>query len=320
MVQQSCHQMPRGEQLARLDWHTRVVADNESSKADEKENRSPTEAAEGQGQGFGELQYYVPQDILDVSFPAAVRGYDRHAVDTYIKRVNRVIAELKVRGSPPAAVRHALEQAEDKVRGLLQAAREAAEEITASAQQEAEENTARAKADAAELTVSTSAEVDRMKAEAEQFGANARREADETVAQAKSEADGMLTDARAEAQNILARTQAEADERLKRLQEELSALREEAETRRREIQADTEAVWKERHELLEDIRRMAAGLVDLTNAAAGRVQRGEPAGPQEEMLEFDAGDEIEPGGVAREPRTDESREDVAERTAPGPGT
>src|SRR5206468_11225044 len=106
----------------------------------EKEQRSPTEAAEGQGRGFGELQYYVPQDILDVSFPVAVRGYDRRAVETYVKRVNRVIAELTVRGSPPAAVRHALEQAEHKVPGLLQAAREAAEEIMASAQHEAEEN------------------------------------------------------------------------------------------------------------------------------------------------------------------------------------
>ena len=159
-----------------------------------------------------------------------------------------------------------------------------------------------------------------MKAEAEEFVANAKREADESVAQAKSEADGMVTDARGEAQNILARTQAEADERLKRLQEELAALREEAETRRREIQADTEAVWKERHELLEDIRRMAAGLVDLTNAAAARIERSEPGGPQEETLEFDAGDEIEPRGVAKEPRTDESPEDVAEKTASGTGT
>ena len=294
------------------------MADDDSSKADEREKRSPTEAE--QVQSFGELQYYVPQDILDVSFPASVRGYDRRAVDAYIKRVNRVIAELKVRSSPPAAVRHALEQAEDKVQGLLQAAREAAEEITASAQHEAEESTARAKAEAAELTVSTSTEVDRMKADAEKSLASAKREADDTVAKAKSEADGVLADAKGEAQSILARTQAEADERLRRLQEELAALREEAETRRREIQADTEAVWKERHELLEDIRRMAAGLVDLTNAAATRIQGSEPGGPQEETLEFDAGDEIEPRGVPTESRPDEPREDVAERTASGPST
>jgi DivIVA domain-containing protein len=305
-----------------------AVADDEP-----REKRSPAEADQGQGQSFGELQYYVPQDILDVSFPVAVRGYDRRAVDAYIKRVNRVIAELKVRGSPPAAVRHALEQAEDKVQGLLQAAREAAEELTESAQREAEESTARAKAEAAELTVNTSAEADRVKAEADELFANARREADDTVAKAKSEADEMVADARAEAQNIVARAQAEVDERLRRLQEELAALREEAETRRREIQADTEAVWTERHELLEDIRRMAGGLVDLANAAAARIQGGEPAGQEGEVLEPEAGDEIEPREVAtdesarampavesQERRDDESREVVAEKTASRPDT
>jgi len=287
------------------------VADDASPKADEGQDLSP--GAPEQEHSFGELQYYVPQDILDVSFPVTVRGYDRRAVDAYIKRVNRVIAELKVRGSPPAAVRHALEQAEEKVQGLLQAARDAAEEITASAQQEADENTARAKAEAAELTVNTSAEADRVKAEAEELFANAKRGADETVAKAKSEADGMLADARAEAQNILGRAQAEADERLQRLQEELAALREEAETRRREIQADTEAVWKERHELLEDIRRMSGGLVDLANAATARIQRSEPAGPEEAMVESDAGDEIEPRGIA----TDESAQATPAGRVPG---
>lgn len=280
-----------------------VVADAESSKAAE-------------GLSSGELQYYVPQEILDVHFPHSVRGYDRDAVDTYVKRVNRVIAELKVRGSPPAAVRHALEQAEDKVQELLRAAREAADEISASAQQEADENTARAKAEAAELTVHTSAEADRVKAEADDYAADARREADDAVAKAKSEADGVLTDAKDEAQNILARTQAEADERLQRLQEELTGLRDEAEARRREIQTDTEAVWKERHELLEDIRRMAAGLVDLSNAAAARIQRGETTEPEGESPELDAGDEIEPRRATAP--DEDSSETESETPASGP--
>jgi DivIVA domain-containing protein len=278
------------------------VAADQPSKADE-------------GLSSGELQYFVPQEVLDVHFPAAVRGYDRDAVDNYVKRVNRVIAELKVRGSPPAAVRHALEQAEGKVQGLLRAAREAADEITASAQQEAEENTARAKAQAAELTVQTSAEADRVKDEADEYAASARKEADNTVATAKSEADGVLGAAKEEAQSILTRTQAEADERLRRLKEELAALQEQAETRRREVQADTEAVWKERHELLEDIRRVAAGLVDLTNAAAARIQRGEPAEPQEDTAEPDTADEIEPRGV---PSPDDESAEAVTETASNP--
>jgi DivIVA domain-containing protein len=277
------------------------VVYDESSKADETEKLPSATESREQEQSFGELRFYVPQDLLDVSFPVSVRGYDRRAVDSYIQRVNQVIAELKVRSSPPAAVRHALEQAEEKTQGLLRAAREAGEEITTSAQREAELNTANAKAEAAELLVNTSADADRIKGEADQLMANARLEADAAGAKAQSEADELRAEAKAEAQNTLARAQAEADERLRRLKEELAALREEAETRRGEIQADTEAVWKERHELLEDVRRMASGLVDLANAAAARSHGREPAGSDEEMLE--------------ERRDDESREESAESTA-----
>lgn len=273
---------------------------DESSKAHETETLSSATEGREQEQSFGELRFYVPQDLLDISFPVAVRGYDRRAVDAYIKRVNRVIAELKVRSSPPAAVRHALEQAEEKVQGLLQAARAAGEEITISAQREAEQNTASAKAEAAELLVNTSAEADRIKAEADQLIANARMEADAAAAKAQSEADELRGEAKAEAQNTLARAQAEADERLRRLKEELAAMREEAETRRGEIQADTEAVWKERHELLEDVSTMASRLVDLANAAAARSHGREPAGSDERLLEDRA--------------DDESREESAERT------
>lgn len=267
----------------------------------EGERRSP--ATPGQEHGFGEVRRYVPAEILDVSFPVSVRGYERGAVDAYIKRVNRVIAELKVSASPPAAVRHALEQAEGKVQGLLEAAREAAEEITASAQREAEESTARAKAEAAELVVNTSAEADRVRAEADELRASARAEADETLAKAKTKADELLTNARAKAQNTVARAQAEADERLQQLEEELAALREEAETRRREIEADTEAVWKERGQLLEEIRAMAAGLVDLADAAVARSPRREPAGEEEETPAPRVENETEPQGHATDDST-----------------
>src|SRR2546421_11687241 len=70
------------------------VAEDESSKADEREKLSPTAADRGQKHSFGQFGPYVPQDILDVSFPVAVRGYDRRAVDAYRERVNRVIPEL----------------------------------------------------------------------------------------------------------------------------------------------------------------------------------------------------------------------------------
>ena len=153
-------------------------------------NKSEPAAAEGaEEKGFANLQHYVPQDLLDVSFPAAVRGYDKRAVEAYVKRVNRVIAELKVRSSPPAAVRHALEEAEGKVQELLRAAREAAEQITVSAQQEADETLGAAKAEAATLLVDTNADAERMKAESNELVANAKREAESIVTTGQANAD-----------------------------------------------------------------------------------------------------------------------------------
>ena len=89
--------------------------------SNDKGKRDESKGGESeQEHGFGELRHYVPAEILNVSFPGAVRGYDRQAVDAHIKRVNRLVAEIKVGASPRAAVRHALEQTEQQVRGLLE--------------------------------------------------------------------------------------------------------------------------------------------------------------------------------------------------------
>src|ERR671931_2648526 len=115
------------------------------------------------------LRAEVPAEIRNVSFPVSVRGYDRRAVDAYVQRVNRVIAELEVSRSPQAAVRHAVERVSEQTKGILQQARESAEQINATAREEAEQIIASAKAEAAELVVNASAEADRLGAEAEQL-------------------------------------------------------------------------------------------------------------------------------------------------------
>jgi DivIVA domain-containing protein len=74
----------------------------------------------------GESELLIPKEIRNVSFPGSVRGYDRGAVDAYVKSVNRVIAELEIGSSPRAAVRHALEQVGEQTSGILQRSREAA--------------------------------------------------------------------------------------------------------------------------------------------------------------------------------------------------
>jgi DivIVA domain-containing protein len=201
----------------------------------------------------------VPKDIRNVSFPGSVRGYERSAVDAYVKRVNRVIAELEVSSSPRAAVRHALEQVGEQTSGILQRAREAAEEITATAHREAEEVTASAKAEAGEIVVNASTESDRARAEASHVVAKAKAEAGEIVAEAKAEADRLLAEAR----------------------EAVTALREEGEARLRQIHADIATTWAERRDLLDDVRGIASRLEQAASRAAARVPPPEPAEVEE---------------------------------------
>jgi DivIVA domain-containing protein len=283
-----------------------VVEDRGFSNEAAAEERSSTP---GRDQSFGELRPYVPEDILNTRFPSSVRGYDRHAVDAYQKRVNRAMAELKVSASPQAAVRHALEQAGQQVHGLLQSARETAEEITASARREAEESTARAKAEAAELVVNASADADRVRDEANELMANARNETAALVAKAMAEAEEVRASARTEAENTTARSKAEAEERVQRLEEELARLRDEAETQMRGIQTNTEAVWDERAQLLDDIRRLAGGLGDLADTAA-RLPRPESARPVEERV-------LDEAGNGTQPPTDTSEESARAAAAVG---
>ena len=242
--------------------HTPGVPENEPSKKD---------------RGFRDVRHYVPHDILDVSFPVGVRGYDRGAVDAYVKRVNRVIAELKVSASPPAAVRHALDQAQEKVESLLQAAREAADEITTSARREADENIGRAKTEAADLMVNTSAEAGRLKTEADEVLAKARAEAEAVVAKAKSDANAIVTEANTQAEDTRARVHAESEERRRQLQDELTKLEQEARARMDQIQADTDAVWSRRGDLLDDVRQLGSRLAELAGAADARLPEQHPA-------------------------------------------
>ena len=75
----------------------------------------------------------------DVDFPIVLRGYDRIAVDAYVKRTSQLVAELQATHSPEAAVRRALERVGEQISGILQRAHDTAEEITAQSRREAED-------------------------------------------------------------------------------------------------------------------------------------------------------------------------------------
>jgi hypothetical protein len=146
--------------------------------------------------------------VAEVDFPLALRGYDRLAVDAYVKQTSQLVAELQATRSPDAAIRRALERVGGEVSGILQRAHETAEQITA---------------------------------------------------QSRSEAEDRLETARKESV-------------------EISAV---AESRLKELDAETDRIWAERHRIVEDTRELARQLLVLADTAAERFPAAEDTGSTE---------------------------------------
>ena len=90
-------------------------------------------------------------DVADVDFPMALHGYDRLAVDAYVRKTSQLVAELQATRSPEAAVRRALARVGEEVSGILQRAHETADQITAQSRSESEERLEAARREATEI-------------------------------------------------------------------------------------------------------------------------------------------------------------------------
>jgi DivIVA domain-containing protein len=232
--------------------HTGRVRGNEPPHQTHDQGETPSSVPPARG-GAIDVRDPPPDEIRDPSFPASVRGYSRPAVDAYVERVNTVIAELQVSGSPRAAVRHALDRVGEQTSGILQHARETAEEITTSAREEAEEKTARAQAEAQDITTDA-------QRQASDAISGATAKADDIVARARTKADELLKRANEQSENTLAQARIEADTRAREVHEEIDALREDAEARIGSLQANIAAISDKRRTLLDEVRRIAARL------------------------------------------------------------
>ena len=173
----------------------------------------------------------VPE-VADVDFPAALRGYDRLAVDAYVRRTSQLVAELQATRSPEAAVRRALERVGEEVSEILKRAHDTASQITAHSRGDAEDRLEAARAEAAEITAGS-------------------------------------------------------------------------ERRLRELDAETDRIWAERHRIVEDARELARQLLELAQSAAERF----PAAEEPESADAEpAGAELDVEQTAptqaREPEAD----------------
>jgi DivIVA domain-containing protein len=89
-----------------------------------------------------------PLELVEADFPTAMRGYDKAAVDDYVRETSALVAELQAVRTPESAVRRALVRAGGQISGVLRRAHEIAGEITASSRSEAEDRLERARTEA----------------------------------------------------------------------------------------------------------------------------------------------------------------------------
>ena len=146
-----------------------------------------------------------PLAIVDADFPTALRGYDRVAVDEYVRQTRRLVAELQATRSPEAAVRRALERVGEQISGILQRAHETAEQITAQSRSEAEDRLQQARIEAAQVAEDAEqrvkdldADTDRIWLERQRIVADAEDLAGQLLALAKTAAERFPADAEAD--------------------------------------------------------------------------------------------------------------------------
>jgi cell division septum initiation protein DivIVA len=113
--------------------------------------------------------------VADVDFPIALRGYDRLAVDAYVKRTSQLVAELQATRSPEAAVRRALERVGEEVSGILQRAHETGSQITAQSRIDAENRLDAARQEAADITAGAERRLKELDTETDRIWAERHR-------------------------------------------------------------------------------------------------------------------------------------------------
>ncbi len=110
-----------------------------------------------------------PVAVVNADFPVGLRGYDRVAVDFYVQKVSRLVAELQATRSPEAVVRRALERVGEQISGVLQRAHETAEQITAQSRREAEDRLEASRVEAAQITTAAQQRVSELDADTDRI-------------------------------------------------------------------------------------------------------------------------------------------------------
>jgi DivIVA domain-containing protein len=110
------------------------MADAEATQAVPRARSRPSEAV---------------NTVTNVSFPLALRGYERTAVDRHLSQLAELVSELEARQLRENVVQRALDEVGEQTSSILQRAHETADEMAAQSRAQAEGRIQRAEREAA---------------------------------------------------------------------------------------------------------------------------------------------------------------------------
>lgn len=93
----------------------------------------------------------------------------------------------------------------------------------------------------------------------------------EALERVGEDTSGILQHAHETAESITARAQAQAEREVQDAERDAERIRAEAEARAQQLANDTQDVWRERGALLDDVRRLAEGLLEVADAGVERL-------------------------------------------------
>ncbi len=102
------------------------------------------------------------------------------------------------------------------------------------------------------------------------------------------EVSGILQRAHDTASQITAQSRSEAEDRLETSRREAARIIQQAQDRVRELDAETDRIWAERHRIVEDTRDLARELLTLTDSAADRFPPDAGAGSEAALAGIEA--------------------------------
>ena len=215
------------------------------------------------------------EDLLQVQFPQAVRGYDREAVDGYVDRVRAVISELEASSSPDTAVQRAIEEITDETREVLLRAQQSAQEITTRARDRSDALLEKTESETTETRDTADRETTELRDTAErettELRATARREVEELWNAAQREVSELRATAHREVEELWATAQQEAAQLRATARQEADQLIAAAENRVQELDDSAERLLAERKRLLGDMEAVSRQLASI--ADTGRCRR-----------------------------------------------